>query len=92
MSLIVSCNYCGEPIVRGDPYVTLNGNGDRSAAIRTSGYVGHWHYHADPQIGCWKRILAVIRAAEDWPSKLDRIPTANHQPIAARRRKHRHIE
>ena len=85
MSIIYTCNFCGEQIDRDVPYVTLNGSGDRSGDHWRTGYVGH--YHADPQIGCWSRILAVIRS-QDAP-RLDEIPTATYQSIAARRRKHR---
>jgi hypothetical protein len=88
MSLIYTCNLCGETIAREAPYVTLNGNGDRSKDFWRTGYVGH--YHADPQVGCWNKILETIRLAD--APRLDEIPTATHQSITARRRKHRPLE
>jgi hypothetical protein len=86
MSIIYTCNFCGETIDRDAPLVTLNGNGDRSDGFWRTGYVGH--YHGEP-VGCWTRILEVIRAADEWGPRLDRIPTASPQLIAARRRRHR---
>ena len=88
MSLIYTCNLCGETIGREAPYVTLNGNGDRSKDFWRTGYVGH--YHADPQIGCWNRILETIRLAD--APRLDEIPTATYQSITAKRRRHRPLE
>ncbi|MGH2944447.1 MAG: hypothetical protein ACRDLN_16930 [Solirubrobacteraceae bacterium] len=88
MSLIYTCNYCGETIDQNVPFVTLNGNGERSADHWRTGYVGH--YHADPAVGCWNRILAAIRGCD--APRLDEIPTATFQGIAARRRKHRPLE
>ena len=87
MSLIYTCNYCGETIGSNVPYVTLNGNGDRSQDFWRTGYVGH--YHADPAVGCWDRILETIRLSD--APRLDEIPTASHQAITARRRKHRRM-
>jgi hypothetical protein len=87
MSISCTCNFCGEEIASNAPYVTLNGNGDRSQEFWRTGYVGH--YHADPAIGCWDRILAAVRL-NDAP-QLDMIPTASYQAITARRRKHRPI-
>jgi len=87
MSLIYTCNFCGETIGHDIPYVTLNANGERSADFWRTGYVGH--YHADPATGCWIRMLETIRL-HDAP-RLDEIPTASYQAIAARRRKHRPV-
>ena len=61
MSLIYTCDLCGAMIDREAPYVTLNGNGDRVEGLLATGYVGH--YHADPEVGCWNRILETIRLA-----------------------------
>jgi hypothetical protein len=88
MSLIYTCDLCGEMIDREAPYVTLNANGDRAAGFWRTGYVGH--YHADPDVGCWNRMLAAIRRC-DAPA-LDDIPTATYQSITAKRRKHRPLE
>lgn len=85
MSLIHTCNFCGETIAVDAPYVTLNGNGERSAEFWRTGYVGH--YHADPAVGCWNRLLHAIRLCD--APRLDDIPTATYQAITARRRKHR---
>ncbi len=85
MSLTYTCDFCGEPIANDIPYVTLNGNGERSAEFWRTGYVGH--YHADPAMGCWTRMLEAIRLTD--APQLDAIPTATHQGISARRRKHR---
>ena len=87
MSIIYTCNFCGETIDRDVPFVILNGNGDRSEGHWKTGWVGH--YHADPETGCWNRILEVIRAADEWGPRIDGIPTASPQLIAARRRRHR---
>ena len=85
MSLIYTCDFCGETIAKTGSYVTLNANGEKSGEHWRTGYVGH--YHADPAVGCWTRVLEVIRM-EDAP-RLDEIPTASYQAITARRRKHR---
>jgi hypothetical protein len=85
MSLTYSCNFCGETIASNVPYVTLNGNGERSGDHWRTGYVGH--YHADPAVGCWTRMLEAIRECD--APRLDEIPTATYQAITARRRKHR---
>jgi hypothetical protein len=90
MSIIYTCNFCGETIDRDAPLVTLNGNGDRSDGFWRTGYVGH--YHADPEVGCWMRVLEVIRAVDEWGPRLDQIPTATPQLIAARRRRHRRTD
>jgi hypothetical protein len=87
MSIIYTCNFCGETIDRDQSFVTLNGNGDRSDGHWRTGYVGH--YHTGPDASCWMRILEVIQAADEWGPRLDRIPTASPQLIAARRRRHR---
>jgi hypothetical protein len=88
MSLTYTCNFCGETIGDTVPYVTLNGNGERSADFWRTGYVGH--YHADPTVGCWSRMLQAIRLLD--APRLDEIPTASHQAISARRRKHRPLD
>jgi hypothetical protein len=88
MSLTYTCNFCGEIIGHDVPYVTLNGNGERSADFWRTGYVGH--YHADPIVGCWTRILQAIRLLD--APRLDEIPTASYQAISARRRKHRPLD
>jgi len=85
MSLIYTCDFCGETIAASVPYVTLNGNGERSGDHWRTGYVGH--YHADPAVGCWNRMLEAIRKSD--APRLDEIPTASYQAITARRRKHR---
>ena len=85
MSLTHTCNFCGEMIDHNVAYVTLNGNGERSADHWRTGYVGH--YHADPAVGCWNRMLEAIRRCD--APRLDEIPTATYQAITARRRKHR---
>lgn len=87
MSITYTCNFCGESISRDDAYVTLNANGERSQDFWRTGYVGH--YHADPTVGCWNRILETIRLCD--APRLDEIPTATHQAITARRRKHRRL-
>lgn len=87
MSLTYTCNFCGETISGDDAYVTLNANGERSQDFWRTGYVGH--YHADPTVGCWNRILETIRLCD--APRLDEIPTATHQAITARRRKHRRL-
>ena len=88
MSLIYTCNLCGETIGAETPFVTLHGNGDRSRDFWKSGYVGH--YHADPEVGCWNRILDTIRMAD--APRLDTIPTASYQSITSKRRRHRPLE
>jgi hypothetical protein len=88
MSIITTCNLCGEAIGTDTPFVTLNGNGDRARDFWRTGYVGH--YHADPEVGCWNSILDSIRL-HDAP-RLDAIPTATYQSITARRRRHRPLE
>jgi hypothetical protein len=88
MSLTHTCNFCGEMIDHNVPYVTLNGNGERSAEHWRTGYVGH--YHADPAVGCWNRMLEAIRRCD--APRLDEIPTATYQAITARRRKHRPLD
>jgi hypothetical protein len=85
LSLIYTCNFCGETIGHNVPYVTLNANGERSADHWRTGYVGH--YHADPAAGCWNRMLEAIRLCD--APRLDSIPVATYQAITARRRKHR---
>jgi hypothetical protein len=90
MSIIYTCNFCGETIGQNAPFVALNGNGDRADGHWRTGYVGH--YHADLENGCWTRILEVIRAADEWGPRLEGIPTASPQLIAARRRQHRQVD
>ncbi len=87
MSITYTCNLCGETIARDSPLVVLNGDGERSARNWRTGWVGH--YHADPDVGCWQRILDVIRAADGWASRLEGIPTAPDDSIADARAKHR---
>ena len=72
MSITYKCNLCGETIDRDAPLVILNSDGERSANQWRSGWIGH--YHADPAIGCWQRILDIIRAADGWAPRLDAIP------------------
>lgn len=90
MSITYKCNLCGETIDRDAPLVILNSDGERSANQWRSGWIGH--YHADPAIGCWQRILEIIRAADGWAPRLDAIPTAVEESIAEARSKHRHCE
>lgn len=85
MTLICRCDFCGETIDHDVPHVTLNASGERAADFWRTGYVGH--YHADPAVGCWNRMLEAIRLCD--APRLDEIPTASHQAITARRRKHR---
>src|SRR5918997_659634 len=71
MSITYKCNRCGETIDRDAPLVILTSDGERSANQWRSGWIGH--YHADPAIGCWQRILHIIRAADGWAPSLDAI-------------------
>ncbi|MEA2183107.1 MAG: hypothetical protein QOF69_2292 [Solirubrobacteraceae bacterium] len=87
MSITYTCNLCGETIEGGSPLVVLNGDGERSANHWRSGWIGH--YHADPTVGCWQRILDIIRAADGRAPRLDSIPTAADESIADARSKHR---
>jgi hypothetical protein len=86
LSITFTCNLCGETIDRNVPLVILNGNGERSASHWATGWVGH--YHADPERGCWQRILEIIRAADGGRSRLDAIPIASDESIADARSKH----
>jgi hypothetical protein len=86
VSITYTCNLCGETIDRNVPLVILNGNGERSGAHWVTGWVGH--YHADPEVGCWQRILEIIRGADGWASGLATIPTASDESIADARAKH----
>ena len=87
MSITYTCNLCGEPIDRSDPMVVLNGDGERSSGHWRTGWVGH--YHADPDVGCWQRLLDMIRAADGRAPRLDTIPTASAESIADARARYR---
>jgi hypothetical protein len=86
MSIIYSCNLCGETIADGEPFVTLNGNGDRSGNVWKTGWVGH--YHSRSSDDCWRRILDAIRVADGSARRLDHIPIATSEEIASRRDLH----
>jgi len=87
MSIIYSCNLCGETIADGEAFVTLNGNGDRSENIWRTGWVGHYHARSDSD--CWRRILESIRDFDGSAGRLDHIPIATSDEIARRRGGHR---
>ena len=42
MTLIYTCNFCGETIGHDHPYVSLNASGERSADFWRTGFVGHY--------------------------------------------------
>lgn len=86
MSIIYSCNLCGETIADGEPFVTLNGNGDRSENVWKTGWVGH--YHSRSSDDCWRRILDAIRVADGSARRLDHIPIATSEEIDSRRHLH----
>jgi hypothetical protein len=83
MSITYTCNLCGETIASDEPFVTLNGNGDRSENAWKSGWVGH--YHSRSPSDCWHGILDVIRSADGSERRLSGIPTATADEIDARR-------
>ncbi|MGH2918079.1 MAG: hypothetical protein ACRDLS_05680 [Solirubrobacteraceae bacterium] len=83
MSITYTCNLCGEMIGNDEPFVTLNGNGDRSENAWKTGWIGH--YHSRSAADCWHAILDVIRAADGSDRRLANIPTATAEEIAARR-------
>jgi hypothetical protein len=83
LSINYTCNLCGETIGNDEPFVTLNGNGDRSANAWKTGWVGH--YHSRSGSDCWQGILDVIRAADGSDRRLAGIPTATDDEIALRR-------
>jgi hypothetical protein len=83
MSIIYTCNLCGEQIGDDEPFVTLNGNGERSESAWKSGWVGH--YHSRSASDCWNRLLNVVRAADGSHRRLDGIPVATSDEISARR-------
>ncbi len=89
MSLTYTCDLCGAMIDRETAYVTLNGNGDRAKDFwRTRGTLATITPTQRSAAGtaCWRR-----SELRDAPA-LDAIPTATHQSITARRRKHRPLE
>jgi hypothetical protein len=81
MSITYTCNLCGETIATEEPFVTLNGNGDRSENAWKTGWVGHYHARTTPD--CWQRVLDVVRAADGSHRRLDTIPTASFDEVAA---------
>ncbi|MDX6690196.1 MAG: hypothetical protein QOG15_1653 [Solirubrobacteraceae bacterium] len=83
MSITYTCNLCGETIAPDEPFVTLNGNGERSENAWKSGWIGH--YHSRSATDCWQGILDVVRAADGSDRRLAGIPTASDDEIAARR-------
>ncbi len=83
MSITYTCNLCGETIGPDEPFVTLNGNGDRSENAWKTGWIGH--YHSRTPADCWQSILDVIRAADGSGRRLDGIPVATPEEIEARR-------
>jgi hypothetical protein len=86
VSIIYTCNLCGETIADDEPFVTLNGNGDRSENVWKTGWIGH--YHARSTSDCWQRILDAIRAADGSGRRLEAIPTATYEQIASSRERH----
>jgi hypothetical protein len=86
LSIIYSCNLCGETIADGEAFVTLNGNGDRSDNIWRTGWVGHYHSRSDSD--CWRRILESIRDFDGSAGRLDHIPIATEDEIATKRGGH----
>jgi len=87
MSIIYSCNLCGETIADGEAFVVLNGNGDRSDNVWKTGWVGH--YHSRSVDDCWTRILSSIRSLDGSAGRLDHIPVATIEEIAGQRDGHR---
>lgn len=90
MSITYTCNLCGEIIARGVPFVILNGDGARSGDHWRTGWIGH--YHADPEVGCWQRILEIVQSADCRAPRLASIPTATIDTIADARAKHRLLD
>jgi hypothetical protein len=96
MSVLMTCDYCGEAITAEQTYITLSVAGryqDRDAALgheRVNFTFGHYHTGDTPDgYGfCWNR---VYEAAElvSVGGELERIPVLTGQQVAARRRKHR---
>jgi hypothetical protein len=83
MSIIYTCNLCGETIASDEAFVTLNGNGDRSEGAWKSGWIGH--YHSRNATDCWQGILDIVRSADGSDRRLAGIPTATAAEIATRR-------
>lgn len=90
MSHIRTCDYCGQVIDQGDPYVTLH-QFPSALTIRqrahpwSTGDIGH--YHATDE--CYGRIDNALTLTHEWGNTIEAIPTTNGQTVAALRRNHR---
>lgn len=85
MSVIYTCDLCGEPIA-AENKVTLQVQADYRSDVG-SGWVGHYHDE-----GCWQRISDGIYLVEEFGANIENIPTISGQAVAARRRRHRKQE
>jgi len=63
MSIEYTCDYCGEPIWREQPYVTFSVDGEHSDDRWSSGYRGHYHCGDEPasRRNRLKQISATLR-------------------------------
>lgn len=97
MSVITTCDYCGETI---DPdelsvEVTTMGHFPNEDGHRRFHNFAMGNYHTEPRDSgkaCYWRIKDSIDLTEELGAALEAIPTISAQAVAARRRKHHKIE
>jgi hypothetical protein len=95
MSYVVTCDWCGQPIARGDgdgprqSYMSLQADGH--SGRWTSGSMGQYHDDNVDDTGesCFGKLNNVLKLASSWAPTLEAIPTASAQNIARLRQAHR---
>lgn len=71
MAITKRCDYCGEEIEQGQPYVTFSVDGSHSDGRWTSGYVGHYHADGRDATAIERALAPLHRGGQPLP-ELDR--------------------
>lgn len=92
MTVIVTCDYCGEAIDGTHAKIQVVGHFPRpDGPARYSAFdLGHFCTEArdDGRLPCFWMVKDAVEFVQDTGPSLERIPTISGQAVAARRRKH----
>ena len=88
MSVITTCNYCGEVIDPGDMSLAVSVQGRRPGDHFINKNVGHYHADGWPEGSCYRQVLDAIQLMHGVGPSLEQIDTIPEREVRQQRAAH----